>query len=194
MLGRKKNKDFDEILKRYFPRSEKEEMIAARDRFLLLVKERRQLQEALDNFRSPEPVTDSEYVALGYVDQLVLTTVYLLHGRGTSLVIDERVNDLTPKIIDTGAVFISLDRLGRGRLISSRSEKVEGYDEPQLVFSVTAEGKRMLAAVRAGAQRLVEALADFDERSECEPDRAKQVIDERSECEPGRAKQGNDDL
>src|SRR5438067_12586647 len=111
MFGSKKNKDFDEILRRYFPRSEKDEMIAARDRFLLLVKERRQLQEALDNFRSPEPVTDSEYVSLGHVDQLVLTTVYLLHGRGTSLVIDERVNDLTPKIIDTGAVFISLDRL-----------------------------------------------------------------------------------
>ena len=178
MFGRKKNKDFDEILRRYFPRSEKDEIIAARDRFLLLVKERRQLQEALDNFRTPRPVTDSEYVALGYVDQLVLTTVYLLHGRGASLVIDERVNDLTPKIIDTGAVFISLDRLERGRVISSRPEKVEGYDEPQLVFSVTAEGKRMLGAVRAGAKRLVEALADFDERSEGEPGRAKPGIDD----------------
>ena len=64
MLGGKKNKDFDEILRRYFPRSEKDEMIAARDRFLLLVKERRALQEALDNFRTPEPVTDSKFVSL----------------------------------------------------------------------------------------------------------------------------------
>ena len=162
MLGRKKNKDFDEILKRYFPRSEKDEMIAARDRFLLLVKERRTLQEALDNFRTPEPVTDSKFVSLGCADQLVLTTIYLLRGEGTSLVIDEKVNDLTPKIIDTGSVFIALDRLERGGLISSKPEKVEGYDEPQLVFSVTAEGKRMLSAVKAGAKRLVEALADFE--------------------------------
>jgi hypothetical protein len=162
MFGRKKNKEFDEILKRYFPRTEKAELIAARDRFLLLVKERRTLQEALDNFRTPEPVTDSKFVALGYVDQLVLTTIYLLRGEGRSLQIDEKVNDLTPKVIDTGAVFISLDRLERGRLISSKPVKVEDYDEPQLVFSVTAEGKRMLADVRTGAERLVEALADFE--------------------------------
>ena len=162
MFGRKKNKDFDEILRRYFPRSKNDEMIAARDRFLLLVKQRRTLQEALDNFRTPEPVTDSKFVSLGYADQLVLTTIYLLRGEGTSLKIDEKVNDLTSKIIDTGAVFISLDRLERGRLISPRPEKVEGYDEPQLVFSVTSEGKRMLGEVRAGAKRLVEVLADFE--------------------------------
>jgi hypothetical protein len=161
MFGRK-NKDFDEILKRYFPRSEDDEVLAARDRFLLLVKERRQLQEALDNFKTPEPVTDSKFVSLGYVDQLVLTTIYLLRGEGTSLRIDEKVSDLTPKIIDTGAVFISLDRLERGRLISTRPIKVEGYNEPQLVFSVTAEGKRMLGEVRNGAKRLLEALADFE--------------------------------
>ena len=29
MFGSKKNKDYDEILRRYFPRSEKDEMIAA---------------------------------------------------------------------------------------------------------------------------------------------------------------------
>jgi len=162
MLGSKKNEDFDEILKRYFPRSEKDEMIAARDRFLLLVKARRTLQEALDNFRTPEPVSDSKFVSLGYVDQLVLTTVYLLRGEGRSLEIDEKVSDLTSHIVDTGAVFISLDRLERGELISSKPVKVEDYDEPQLVFSVTAEGKRMLSAVKAGAKRLVEALADFE--------------------------------
>src|SRR5438128_10046386 len=85
MFERKKNKDFDEILRRYFPRSKKDEMLAVRDRFLLLVKERRQLQEALDNFRTPEPVTDSKFVSLGYADQLVLATIYLLRGAGTRL-------------------------------------------------------------------------------------------------------------
>jgi hypothetical protein len=162
MLGRKSS-EFDEILKRYFPRSKSDEIKAARDRFLLLVKERRTLQEALDNFRSSKLVPDvTKYVALGYVDQLVLTTVYLMRGEGTSLRIDEKVSDLTSHIVDTGAVFISLDRLERGKLISSKPVKVEGYDEPQLVFSVTAEGKRMLSAVKTGAKQLVEALADFE--------------------------------
>jgi len=163
MFGRKKDKDFDEILKRYFPRSQSDEVKAARDRFLLLVKERRTLQEALDNFRSSKIVPDvTKWVSLGHVDQLVLTAVYLLRGEGTSLQIDEKVNDLTAHIVDTGAVFISLDRLERGQLISTKPMKVEGYDEPQLVFSITAEGKRMLREVRAGAKRLAELLADFE--------------------------------
>jgi DNA-binding PadR family transcriptional regulator len=76
--------------------------------------------------------------------------------------IDEKVSDLTSHIVDTGAVFISLDRLERGKLISTKPVKVEGYDEPQLVFSITDEGKRMLRSVKAGAKELVEALADFE--------------------------------
>ena len=163
MFGRKKDKDFDEILKKYFPRSQSDEVKAARDRFLLLVKERRTLQEALDNFQSPKVLDDiTKWVSLGYVDQLVLTAVYLLRGEGTSLRIDEKVSDMTAQIVDTGAVFISLDRLERGNLISTKPVEVEGYDEPQLVFSITAEGKRMLSEVRAGAKRLVELLADFE--------------------------------
>jgi hypothetical protein len=96
------------------PRSSKKEAVAARDRFLLLLKQRHELQEALDNFRTPEPVTDSKFVSLGYLDQLTLTATYLLHGEGTSLSIGEKVNDVTAKIIDLGAVFASLDRLERG--------------------------------------------------------------------------------
>jgi hypothetical protein len=73
-------------------------------------------QESLDNFRTPEPVTDSKFVSLGYVDPLALTltAIYLLHGEGTSLRIGEKVNDVTAKIIDLGAVFASLERLERG--------------------------------------------------------------------------------
>jgi DNA-binding PadR family transcriptional regulator len=143
------------------PRSSKKEAVAARDRFLLLLKQRHELQEALDNFRTPEPVTDSKFVSLGYLDQLTLTATYLLHGEGTSLSIGEKVNDVTAKIIDLGAVFVSLDRLERGRLISSRSVKVPSDDEPQMLLSVTAEGKRMLRDVRTAAKQLMEALTDF---------------------------------
>src|SRR2546425_6588094 len=63
------------------------------------------------------------------------------------------------KEIDTGAVFVSLDRLERGGLISARpSERPE--DESNLVFSVTPEGERMLREVRSAAKQLMEALND----------------------------------
>jgi len=72
------------------------------------------------------------------------------------------VNALTLKVFDTGAVFVSLDRLERGRLISSRSVVVreEGADS-KIVFNATAEGERMLGEVRAAAKQLADALEDF---------------------------------
>ena len=158
---KQKETNIDEILKRYLPHSSNQEIESARDRFLLLLRERHELQEALDNFRTPGPVTKSKFISLGYVDQMVLTAIYLLRGEGTSLGIVDKVNNLTPKVFDTGAVFVSLDRMERGRLISSKPAKVDDYDEPQMVFSVTAEGKRTLAEVRTAAKRLAEALSDF---------------------------------
>src|SRR6266850_119961 len=159
---KRKETNIDEILKRYLPHSSNQEIESARDRFLLLLRERHELQEALDNFRTPGPVTKSEFVTLGYVDQLVLTAIYLLRGEGTSLGIADKVNELTAKIFDTGQVFVSLDRLERGRLISSRSVDAQRQgDDPKVVFKITAEGEQMLAEVRAAAKQLMDALEDF---------------------------------
>lgn len=159
---RRKKTNFDAILKRYLPPSSNKEIESARDRFLVMLRERHELQEALDNFRTPEPITDSKYVSLGYVDQLVLTAIHLLRGEGTSLGIADKVNILTSKVFDTGAVFVSLDRLERGRLISSRriGAPEKGAD-PKVVLTVTAEGQRMLREVRAAAKQLADALEDF---------------------------------
>ena len=72
------------------------------------------------------------------------------------------MNALTLKVFDTGAVLVSLDRLERGRLVSSRSVVVreEGADS-KVVFNATAEGERMLGEVRAAAKQLADALEDF---------------------------------
>jgi len=72
------------------------------------------------------------------------------------------VNALTLKVFDTGAVLVSLDRLERGRLVSSRSVVVreEGADS-KVVFNATAEGERMLGEVRAAAKQLADALEGF---------------------------------
>jgi DNA-binding PadR family transcriptional regulator len=162
-MSNQEDSNIDQILERYLPRTSEEEVQSARDRFLVFLRERHELQEALDNFRTREPVTDSRFISLGYVDQLVLTVAYLLRGEGTSLAVAERVNELTPgKVVDTGAVFIALDRLERGKLLSTRpkEEQSKGF-KPHLLFTVTADGERMLRQVRAGARILLEALAPF---------------------------------
>jgi len=63
-MKRKERKEFDEIVERYLPPVTDEEVESARGRFLLMVRQRHELQEALDNFRTPEPVTESKYVSL----------------------------------------------------------------------------------------------------------------------------------
>ena len=159
---RRNKRNFDDILKRYLPPTSNKEIESARDRFLILLRERHELQEALDNFRTSEPISNSKFVSLGYVDQLVLTAIYLLRGEGTSLGIADKVNALTSKVLDTGTVFLALDRLERGRLISCGpvDTRQEGVD-PKIVFNVTAEGEHMLGDVRVAAKQLADALEDF---------------------------------
>ena len=74
-MKRKERKEFDQIFERYLPRVLDKEMESARGRFMLMLKQRRELQEALDNFRTAGPLTESKFVSLGLVDQLVLTSV-----------------------------------------------------------------------------------------------------------------------
>ena len=97
---------------------------------------------------------------MGYLDQFVLTATYLRQGKGSSLRLGDKVNEVVSKVFDLGAVFVSLDRLERGGLISLRSSE-DPKDETNLVFSVTPEGERMLREVRSSAKQLMEALNDF---------------------------------
>ncbi len=156
--------EIDDILKKYLPHSADEEMESARDRFLMLLRQRHELQECLDNFKSANmaDMTHSKFVFLGYVDQLVLTAIYLLQGEGNSFAISNKVNILTSKVFDIGSVFVSLDRLERGLLISSRlTEGLPMGSKPNLSFTVTEAGKRMLGEVRTAAGQLMDALQDF---------------------------------
>ena len=158
----KGSKDFDRIVERYLPRVSDKEVESARGRFLLMLRQRHELQEALDNFRTPGPATLSKYVSLGFVDQLVLTAVYLLRGNGSTLGVVEKVNQLlTNKNFDAGAVFVSLDRLERGRLIASRIVDEDQDKKKRVVLKITPEGGRALREVRDGLKQLLEALKDI---------------------------------
>jgi hypothetical protein len=161
-----KNKNIDEILERYLPRASDEEVRSARDRFLVFLQERRQLQEALDNFAAKLGVDGETNLPLRSVEQLVLTAAYLLREEATSVRIAEKVNELTPgKVIDAGAVFVALDSLERGGLLAARpaSTPKKGF-KPTLLFTLTADGEGRLSEIRAGAKRLVEALEDAGRR------------------------------
>jgi hypothetical protein len=160
-MKRKERKEFDEIVERYLPPVTDEEVESARGRFLLMVRQRHELQEALDNFRTPEPVTESKYVSLGFIDQLTLTTVYLLRGEGSTLQVVEKVNDLVPgKVFDAGSVFVSLDRLERGGLITSRIVHPDEDRKKKVLVAITPSGERMLRTVRDGLKQLLNELID----------------------------------
>jgi DNA-binding PadR family transcriptional regulator len=69
--------------------------------------------------------------------------------------IAEKVGELGSVSLDPAAIIVSLDRLERQRLVSSRPVKtVPGLK----VYTVTPDGERMLAKVRASAKRMVDAL------------------------------------
>jgi DNA-binding PadR family transcriptional regulator len=161
-MKRKERKEFDQIVERYLPRVSDEEIESARGRFILMLKQRHELQEALDNFRTPEPVSESKSVSLGLVDQLVLTSVYLMKGDGSTLGIVEKVNELMPgKVFDAGSVFVSLDRLERGKLITSRITHLDDEKKKKVMFTITPAGERMLRTVGDGLTHLLQALRDL---------------------------------
>ncbi len=160
-MKRKERREFDQIVERYLPRTSDEEAESARDRLFQVLRHRHLLQEAIDNFKVPQAIT--KLVSLSYVDQLVLTSTYLLHGEeSSSLAIADKVHELSAREIDEGAIFVSLDRLERGGLISARpfEEPPEGY-KAVLVFQITEDGKSLLPDIVTGARRLVDALKDF---------------------------------
>jgi len=158
-MKRKERKEFDQIVERYLPRVSDEEIESARGRFILMLKQRHELQEALDNFRTPEPVTESKFVSLNFIDQVVLTSVYLLRGEASTLAIAEKVNQLMPgKVFDTGSVFVSLDRLERGRLIASQVAYPDEDKKKKVLFTITPAGERVLCSVRDGLTHLLAAL------------------------------------
>jgi DNA-binding PadR family transcriptional regulator len=161
-VKRKEKKEFDDIVERYLPRTSDKEIESARGRFLLMLRQRHELQDALDNFRAAAAATETKFVTLGFIDQLVLAAIYLMKGDGSALGIAEKVNELMPgKVFDTGSVFVSLDRLERGQLITSRTVHPEDEKKKRVIFTITEKGQRMLRGVREGLKHLLEALKDL---------------------------------
>jgi DNA-binding PadR family transcriptional regulator len=97
---------------------------------------------------------------LGQFEQLVLTAAYLLRGKGYSVTITDKVNEMSPKRVMLGAVYVSLDRMeSRGLLKSWFSEPTpERGGKSKRYFKVSAAGERALARMKATAMVLVHQL------------------------------------
>lgn len=101
--------------------------------------------------------------SLGQFEQLVLTAAYLLRGEGYSVNITDKVNEMAPKRVMLGAVYVSLDRLESRGLVSSwfADPTPERGGKAKRYFKVTPAGESALGQMRATAQLLIDALGDL---------------------------------
>ncbi len=141
-----------------------------------------------DNRTEPEPDTDEDWiveqsvnhameilrrqgrlapaeaiVSLDPYDQLVLTAVYLLGGRGYPAIITEKVGEMSEKRALLGSVFVSLNRLEDKGLVLSRPADPETEPETtaRRYFTVTMAGARALAHAKETSTVLARFLPDF---------------------------------
>ena len=97
-------------------------------------------------------------------EQLVLTAVYLLGGRGYPATIGWKVGEMQGKNPLLGLVFASLDSLERKGLILKRP--ADPVSEPENVgkreyYTVTMAGSRALAHAKQASTVLARFLPDF---------------------------------
>lgn len=107
------------------------------------------------------PVADIP--SLDTFDQLVLTAVYLLHGEAYSVNITERVSEMSGTEFLLGSTFLSLDRLEKAGLISSRlaDPETEPENKGRQYFTTTLAGERALARARQTSKLLADLLGDL---------------------------------
>jgi PadR family transcriptional regulator, regulatory protein PadR len=96
-------------------------------------------------------------------DQLVLSAVWLLGGRGYPAAIAEKVGEMEGKTGMLGSVQMSLDRLQAKALVLSRpADPVSEPENPhRRYFTVTMAGTRALAHARETSTEVARFLPDF---------------------------------
>ena len=92
--------------------------------------------------REPDPA-----IVLGEFEQLVMTAVMLLGANAYGMTIHERVEELRPRtVVSIGAVYTTLDRLERKRLVRSwySDPTPERGGRSKRFFAVEGAGERAL--------------------------------------------------
>jgi PadR family transcriptional regulator PadR len=96
-------------------------------------------------------------------DQVVLTAIYLLHGKAEAVAIAQRVGDMLNREVFVGSMYVALDRLenqGFARGVEA-DPACEPDGNPRRYFTVTLAGERVLALARLRSTAVADFLGDF---------------------------------
>jgi len=96
-------------------------------------------------------------------DQLVLTAIYLLHGKANVANVSEKAGEVQGKEVLLASTFASLDRLEQRHLIMGldADPKTEPGGKTRRYFTVTLSGERALAVAKATIPAVAKALEGF---------------------------------
>jgi PadR family transcriptional regulator PadR len=96
-------------------------------------------------------------------DQLVLTSIYLLHGTADAVNIAERVGEISNREVFVGSMYVVLDRLeDQGLVRGVQADPAREPDgNPRRYFTVTLAGERVLALARQHSPAIADFLGDF---------------------------------
>ena len=96
-------------------------------------------------------------------DQLVLTAIYLLHGKADAVGIAEGVSGMSNREVFVGSMYVALDRLENQGLVRGvdADPACEPDGNPRRYFTVTLAGERALALAKQRSTAIADFLGDF---------------------------------
>ena len=107
------------------------------------------------------PATPAELPA--EFDQLLLTAIYLLHGKADPVCIAQKVGEMTNREVFVGDIYVALDRLENQELVRGvdADPACEPDGNPRRYFTVTLAGDRVLALAKQRSTAVADFLEDF---------------------------------
>ena len=93
---------------------------------------------------------------LGQFEREILLAIAHLSGRGYGVTIAKEVERITGRSVSLGAVYATVDRLQKKRMISSELGEAtpERGGKPKRYYRVEAPGERALAEARAADEKI----------------------------------------
>ena len=97
-------------------------------------------------------MTNDPMVPLGVLEEQILVAVLRTQGDAYGMEVRREIEQVTGREIAIGAVYATLDRLERKKLLTSR--RTHGAGPSRRLFALSARGARALTETRAMRDRL----------------------------------------
>jgi PadR family transcriptional regulator PadR len=121
------------------------------------------LQTSITMTKQPQNETEHEIEVLGQFEQIVLTAVATLGERdayGIRIQDEARRLSIRGKLNSIGAIHVTLERLEKKGLVTSKVESESRPGRPRRYFKIEAAGVRALKANADQSQRIAFALRE----------------------------------